>query len=113
MRQGDIGLMYQALAEGDVDVITSYATDGRIPALDLVLLEDDKNFFPPYYAAPVVRQDTLEAAPDMADILNQLAGRIDNDMMARFNARVDDDGLEPKEAARELLDELGVLGSDS
>lgn len=111
VRQGDIGLMYQALAEGDVDVITSYATDGRIPALDLVLLEDDKNFFPPYYAAPVVRQDTLEAAPDMADILNQLAGRIDNDMMARFNARVDDDGLEPKEAARELLDELGVLGS--
>jgi glycine betaine/choline ABC-type transport system substrate-binding protein len=111
VRQGDIGLMYAALAEGDVDVITSYATDGRIPALDLVLLEDDRNFFPPYYGAPVVRQDTLEEAPDMADILNQLAGKIDNDTMARFNARVDDDGLEPADAARELIEELGLTGS--
>jgi osmoprotectant transport system substrate-binding protein len=108
VRQGDIGLMYAALAEGNVDVITSYATDGRIPALDLVLLEDDKTFFPPYYGAPIVRQDTLEEAADMADILNQLAGKIDNDMMARFNGRVDADGVEPIDAARELLDELGL-----
>ncbi|HLU34817.1 MAG TPA: glycine betaine ABC transporter substrate-binding protein [Thermomicrobiales bacterium] len=111
VRQGDIGLMYSALAEGDVDVITSYATDGRIPALDLVLLEDDKNFFPPYYGAPVVRQDLLEEAPEVEDILNQLAGKIDNDTMARFNARVDDDGVEPAEAARELLEEQGLIGS--
>jgi glycine betaine/choline ABC-type transport system substrate-binding protein len=47
---GDPGLMYQAVAEGDLDVITAYTTDGRIPALDLVVLEDDKGFFPPYYA---------------------------------------------------------------
>src|SRR5690606_37960424 len=111
VRQGDIGLMYSALAEGDVDVITSYATDGRIPALDLVLLEDDNNFFPPYYGAPVVRQDLLEEAPEVEDILNQLAGKIDNDTMARFNARVDDDGVEPAEAARELLEEQGLIGS--
>lgn len=113
VRQGDIGLMYSALAEGDVDAITSYATDGRIPALDLVQLEDDLNFFPPYFAAPVVRQDTLEEAPDMADILNQLAGRIDNDTMARFNARVDEDGLEPIEAARELLVEMELIDGDA
>jgi glycine betaine/choline ABC-type transport system substrate-binding protein len=109
VRQGDIGLMYQALDQGDVDVITSYATDGRIPALDLVLLEDDKSFFPPYYGAPVIRQDLIEEAPEIKDILNQLAGMIDNDTMAQANYRVDADGLEPLDAARELLDELGLI----
>jgi glycine betaine/choline ABC-type transport system substrate-binding protein len=111
VRQGDIGLMYQALDQGDVDVITSYATDGRIPALDLVLLEDDKSFFPPYYGAPVIRQDLIEEAPEIKDILNQLAGMIDNDTMAQANYRVDADGLEPLDAARELLDELGIMES--
>lgn len=108
--QGDIGLMYQALDEGDVDVITSYATDGRIPALDLVLLEDDKSFFPPYYGAPVVRQDLLDEAPEVGDILNQLAGQIDNETMAQVNYRVDADGLEPIDAAREFLEEQGLIG---
>ena len=61
---GDPGLMYEAIANGEVDVITAYSTDGRLPGLDLVLLEDDRNFFPPYRAAPVVDQALLEEHPE-------------------------------------------------
>ena len=67
----DAGLVYKAIAEKQVDVISGFATDGRIPAFNLVVLEDDLKFFPPYYAAPVVRMDLLGKAPQVADILNQ------------------------------------------
>lgn len=110
---GDIGLMYPALAEGEVDIIQGYSTDGRIPALDFILLEDDMRFFPPYYAAPVVRQETLEQASDMADILNQLAGKIDDETIAQVNYRVDGDGLEPIEAASEFLVDQGLISPGS
>ncbi|HWV24185.1 MAG TPA: glycine betaine ABC transporter substrate-binding protein, partial [Thermomicrobiales bacterium] len=73
------GLMYQALDNEDVDVISAFATDGRIPAMDFVLLEDDKGFFPPYYGCPVVRGELIEKAPETKDILNQLAGMLDNE----------------------------------
>src|SRR5690606_17353766 len=66
----DPGLLYQALDNGDVDVISAFATDGRIPALGLVTLEDDRGFFPPYFAAPVVRQELLDQDPAIADVLN-------------------------------------------
>lgn len=109
---GDIGLMFTALENGEVDVLNSYATDGRIPSLGLVLLKDDLNFFPPYFAAPIVRQDALEANPEIEDILNQPAGLIDDTMMASYNQKVDDEGVEPEDAARMLLEEIGVLGQD-
>ena len=101
---GDIGLMYPALANGEVDVIQGYSTDGRIQSLDLVLLEDDLGFFPPYFAAPVVRRQLLEENPEIETILNQLSGKIDDTTMAGINARVDVDDLEPIEAAREFLE---------
>ena len=63
----DPGLMYQALKEGEVDAISGFATDGRIPALDLINLVDDLGYFPPYYAAPVVRGDLLEKDPGIAE----------------------------------------------
>jgi glycine betaine/choline ABC-type transport system substrate-binding protein len=106
---GDIGLMYSALINGEVDVLNSYATDGRIPEYDLVLLEDDRNFFPPYYAAPIVRLDVLDANPDLIDILNQPAGKIDNLKMAEINNLVDGKGVEPRDAAQQLLEDIGVL----
>lgn len=109
---GDIGLMYKALADGEIDVLNSYATDGRIPALNLVLLEDDLGFFPPYFGAPIVREDALEANPEIEDILNQPAGLIDDEMMARHNQMVDEDGMEPEDAARKLLQEIGVFEAD-
>lgn len=108
----DPGLVYSAVDEGEVDIISAFATDGRIPALDLVTLEDDQGFFPPYFAAPVVRDDLLEESPEVADILNQLAGTIDNATMADLNFQVDDGGMEPIDVARGYLEEQGLIGSD-
>jgi glycine betaine/choline ABC-type transport system substrate-binding protein len=108
----DPGLVYAALENGDVDVVTATATDGRIKALDLVVLKDDKHFFPPYYAAPVVDSELLEQNPEIADILNELSGQIDDDTMADLNFQVDDGGVEPIEVARAFLEERGLIGGE-
>lgn len=108
----DPGLVYSAIETGNVDVVTATATDGRIQALDLVVLEDDQGFFPPYYAAPVVRQDLLESNPEVADILNQLAGQIDDATMTELNFQVDDGAAEPRDVARAFLEERGFIGED-
>jgi glycine betaine/choline ABC-type transport system substrate-binding protein len=105
----DPGLLYSAVDDGEVDVISGFATDGRVAALGLTLLEDDKRFFPPYYAAPVVRQELLEEAPEVRDILNQLAGRIDDVTMAELNYEVDEGGEEPSDVAREFLITMGLI----
>jgi len=103
-------LVYAAIDEGDVDVISAFATDGRIPALGLKTLEDDMGFFPPYYAAPVVRQELLDEDPAVADVLNQMAGLIDDTTMAGLSAQVVVDGEEPEDVARAFLEEQGLLG---
>ena len=105
-------LVYQAIDSGDVDVISAFATDGRIPALGLVLLEDDLGFFPPYFAAPVVRQDLLDEDPAVADVLNQMAGMIDDATMAGLNAQVTVDGEEVEDVARAFLEEQGLIEAD-
>lgn len=105
----DPGLMYSAVANEDVDVITAFSTDGRINALDLVLLEDDKNFYPPYFAAPVVRQELLEQSPDVRDVLNQLAGRLDDAKMTEMNYQADEEGVETSEVARQFLINEGLI----
>ncbi len=106
----DPGLLYSALDEGQVDVISAFATDGRIPALGLVLLEDDMGYFPPYYAAPVVSGELLESNPEIADILNQLSGQIDDATMADMNFQVDEGGEEPSAVAQAFLEEKGLIG---
>lgn len=105
----DPALMYQALVQGSVDVISGFATDGRIAAFDLVILEDDKQFFPPYDAAPIVKKEVLEKHPELEDVLNKLAGRIDDKKMAQMNAAVDLDKREPADVAREFLIEEGLI----
>lgn len=105
----DQGLTYSAVAEGEIDVISAFSTDGRIEALDLVLLEDDLEFFPPYYAAPIVRQDLLEELPEVYDVLNQLAGKIDNARMTSMNYQADGEGVEHSEIVRNLLIEEGIV----
>lgn len=107
------GLMYSALDEGTVDVISAFATDGRIGALDFVLLEDDLGFFPPYYACPVVRQEIFDESPEAYDVLNALAGQIDDTQMQELNFRVDDGGEEPRDVARDFLSENGFIGGDN
>ena len=109
----DPGLVYQAVDSGDVDIISAFATDGRISELGLVTLEDDLGFFPPYFAAPVVRQELLDEAPEVADILNQLSGMIDDATMAGLNLQVDEGGMEAADVARTYLAEQGIIEAAS
>ena len=103
MRGMDPGLMYQAVASKQVDVISGFSTDGRIPQLNLVVLQDDQKFFPPYYAAPVVRADLVRKSPIVLEALNRLAGKISDSTMARLNLEVDGKRRAPDEVAAEFL----------
>ncbi len=85
----DTGLVYAALRDAQVDVGLVFATDGRIPAFDFVVLADDKGFFPSYSLTPVVRKETLDKNPKLAEILNALSARLDDATMAKLNATVD------------------------
>jgi len=105
----DPGLVYKAIAEKQVDVISGFATDGRIPAFNLAVLEDDRKFFPPYYAAPVVRMDLLAKAPQVADILNKLAGKITDTTMATLNYTVDGRKMEAETVAKDYLKNQGRI----
>lgn len=108
-KEMDIGLAFNALAEGEVDVLVGYSTDGRIPALDLVTLEDDKNYFPPYDAAPIVKADFIEKYPDVAEVLNMLAGKIDAKTMSELNSKFDNDRMSEADIARDFLLESGLI----
>ncbi len=114
-KQMDPGLMYQACADGAVDVICAFATDGRIKAYGLTTLEDDKQFFPPYFAAPIIRSQTLQKHPEIAAILNQLAGRISAEKMRAMNLKVDrkENPMEADQAAREFLVAEGLINADA
>ncbi|WP_019450797.1 glycine betaine ABC transporter substrate-binding protein [Cupriavidus sp. BIS7] len=87
--QLDPGLVYTALKNNQVDLGLVYTTDGRVKGFDLVLLEDDLHFFPPYNAVPVVRKAVLDAHPELANLLNALAARLDNAAMTDMNYQVD------------------------
>lgn len=100
-------LMYRALRNGRVDVIGGYSTDGRIEAYDLIVLKDDKNYFPPYICAPLVRRDVLERYPELEKVLNGLAGRISTREMILMNNRVDHRQQNPETVAREFLEQEG------
>jgi glycine betaine/choline ABC-type transport system substrate-binding protein len=100
--------MYSALTKGHVDVISGYATDGRIQALNLVALKDDLHFFPPYDAAPLMSQAVLKKAPDLVKQLETLAGRLSNEKMRELNAQVDEKKRSPREVARQFLKSEGL-----
>jgi osmoprotectant transport system substrate-binding protein len=108
VKRMDSGLTYQALKSKQVDVALVFATDGRIPAFDFVLLQDDKSFFPAYALTPVVRKEVLDANPGLADILNSLSARLDDETMARLNASVDVDKTPIATVAAEFLAEHGL-----
>lgn len=96
-------IMYEAIAKEEVDVICAFATDGRIAAYELVPLQDDLQFFPPYYAAPVVRVSVLEAHPELRQALQPLTGLLDDVTMQQLNFQVDKHKRRPREVAREFL----------
>jgi osmoprotectant transport system permease protein len=96
-------VMYKAIYNGKLDVISGYSTDGRLKAYDLEVLGDDKKIFPPYYAAPVVRKDVLQRYPELAPALNRLAGQIDDSVMTALNYRVEYLNESPEQCAHEFL----------
>lgn len=109
VKRMDSGLTYQALKEDQVDVALVFATDGRIPAFDFKVLEDDKNYFPAYALTPVVRKDTLDKHPDLADALNSLSAKLDDQTMAKLNASVDVEKKTIEEVAESFLKEQGLI----
>ncbi|MCJ2541713.1 glycine betaine ABC transporter substrate-binding protein [Thermostichus vulcanus] len=105
----DPGLRYRGLVNGEADVAVAFGTDGEIAAFDLVLLEDDKQLFPPYQVAPVVRQDTLEANPGIAEALNALSPLLTDAVMQELNYEVSGNQKEPADVARAFLVKAGIL----
>lgn len=105
----DPGLTYAACRDGNVDVIDAFSTDGRIVAFNLKVLTDDKAVFPPFYAAPIIRADTLAKHPEIAEALNLLAGKLTNEGMSALNAKVDLDGRSPNVVANEWLQANGLI----
>jgi len=101
-------VMYKAAYNKKLDVISGYSTDGRLKAYDLVVLEDDKKIFPPYYAAPVIRKNILAKYPELAPVLNRLAGRIDDSIMTELNYRVEYLHQSPEQCAHDFLAAQGL-----
>jgi osmoprotectant transport system substrate-binding protein len=98
-----LGLLYQALQQKEVDVIAGSTTDGLIQSLGLVVLQDDKNYFPPYEAVPVVRSQILEKYPELRQVLAELGGKISEEDMRKLNYQADGEQQEAGQVAREFL----------
>jgi len=109
VKRMDTGLVYQALKEKQVDVGLVFATDGRIPAFNFIVLKDDKGFFPNYALTPVVRKQVLDANPKLAEYLNALSAKLDDATMARLNASVDVDKKTVEDVAKTFLKEQGLV----
>lgn len=103
-----LGIRYSALTSGNIDVSYGFSTDWQIADSKLVVLDDDKHLFPPYYLVPVVRQDTLAKNPKIAEVLNKISPLLNNENMRDLNAAVERDKKEPKEVAAEFLKEKGI-----
>lgn len=105
----DLGILTRALKEKQVDLIAGNTTDGLIPALDLFVLEDDRHYFPPYEAVPVIRQETLQQHPEVGQALRELAGKITDQDMQQLNYAVDGQHRDSKQVVREFLESKGLL----
>lgn len=103
------GLMYEAVKQGQVDVIPAFTTDARIDKYNLATTVDNKHIFPPYYAAPVVRMDTLKAYPKLADVVDQLKGKISAKEMRHMNGEVDIKKKKPQDVAKQFLKKKGLI----
>uniref|UniRef100_UPI0015882A93 iSeroSnFR, a soluble, genetically-encoded fluorescent sensor for serotonin n=1 Tax=Thermoanaerobacter sp. (strain X513) TaxID=573062 RepID=UPI0015882A93 len=105
----DAGIPYTAIDNNEVQVIDATATDGLLVSHKLKILEDDKAFFPPYYAAPIIRQDVLDKHPELKDVLNKLANQISLEEMQKLNYKRDGEGQDPAKVAKEFLKEKGLI----
>src|SRR5262249_2100743 len=104
----DLGLLARALKEQQIDLAAGNTTDGLIPALDLFVLDDDRRYFPPYEAVPIVRQEVLQWHPEVKTALDELAGKISDQDMQRLNYAVDGQHRDPKQVVQEFLKSKGL-----
>lgn len=107
-----IGLVYDAVAANKMDVVLGYSTDGRIGSYDLVILEDDLHFFPPYDACAVATDAVLKEHPELKDVLAKLSGKISTETMQKLNYQADNDLMEPATVADNFLKENHFFESD-
>lgn len=105
----DGGLRYTALDNRKSDVIDAFSTDGLLEEFGLKVLEDDKGFFPPYYAVPIVKEEMLKEHPELRDALNSLAGKLSDEKMRKLNYKVDSLKQSPAKVAKEFLVEEGLI----
>lgn len=109
VKRMDSGLTYSALREGEVDVALVFATDGRNGAFDFEVLDDDQQFFPVYQLAPVVREETLDAHPDLKPLLNEMSAALNDETLIDLNRRVDVDDQNIERVARDFLTENDLM----
>ena len=100
---------FTALANKEVDVIDAFATDGLLLKYKLVVLKDTKHFFPPYYAVPCIREDTLKKYPELKGAINSLSPYLTDSVMMKLNYEVDEENKEPADVAKEFLQEKGLI----
>ncbi|MDM3848385.1 MAG: glycine betaine ABC transporter substrate-binding protein [Aphanizomenon gracile PMC638.10] len=103
IKQMELGLMYQALKEKQVDFIAANSTDGLIPVLNLVILEDDKKYFPPYQAIPIFNQEILQKYPELTNTINQLGGKVSTTAIQKMNYQVDNQSQPVERVVSEWL----------
>ncbi|GGL71990.1 glycine/betaine ABC transporter substrate-binding protein [Streptomyces fumigatiscleroticus] len=109
LTQMDTGIIYTQVAKGSCTYGEVYTTDGRIRSMDLVVMEDDKKFFPNYNAAPEINTETLEKWPAIADVLAPVTERLDNSVAQELNAKVDVDGQDPHQVALDWMKKQGFV----
>ena len=102
-------LRYQAIQSGDIQITDAYSTDAELARYDLVVLEDDKQLFPPYQGAPLMKEALLKKHPELEGILNQLAGKITAEQMSQMNYQVVVEGKSANQVARDFLTQEGMI----
>lgn len=105
----DIGLKYQAINQGKIDVMVIFTTDGQLSVSDVTVLEDDKNFYPSYLCGNIIRSEVLTKHPELEEIFEKLTGVISDEDMAQMNYAVESEGKEPREVAEAFLQNAGLL----
>lgn len=105
----DLGQVYPALKDKEVDLVVGNSTDGQIGRLDLVVLKDDRLFFPPYQAVPVVRQQTLQKHPELREVFQKLSGKISAPEMQRLNFQVEAEKKDVKQVVEQFLLSKGLI----
>lgn len=109
----DTGAVYSATDNGECNFGEVFTTDGRIDALGLTVLEDDKNFFPAYNAAPVINTETLKEYPQIADVFAQISPELTSDVMRKLNGKVDVQGQQPAQVAFDWMVKEGFISEAS